>query len=380
MSLHQFSKSGPTIDGLPEQTSLQNAIHEPHNAHRDRIIATLTNAYYSTLERGARRLAACCSTARIYIEPTVGKVHPWLNRCRHKLCPFCAKARSAQVAADLMILMKAMKHPRVIVLTVRSNTRPLADQLAALRRWFRILRRKPEWKACVPGGAYTLEVTLNEETKLWHPHVHIICDGEYFPQAVLKRLWHDITGGSKIVWIQKVSDLPGMARELAKYIGKVQHLDQLTDNQLREYALAVNGCRMVQTFGDCHSKKPRDVDEQAEPDPEQYTVSIPRIAWLARRGFGTPLEILPLIASRWPVFASYIWHQQPRLEPVEHLQLRQAKGLAMIRGHAPPRSPPTKTTLVEDYLDERLMKLFRQFHAEDRDGTFDFDETVRFYA
>ena len=356
------------------QTSLQDAIHEPHQEARDRIIRSLAAGFYSAQKRGARRLSSCSSTARLYVNPTLGKVRPWLNRCKHKLCPFCARARSATVALDLLGILKGMRHPRMMVLTVKSTTRELTDQLVALRRAFSKLRRLPDWKARVAGGAYTLEVTVNRTTGLWHPHLHIIYDGEFFPHKLLQRHWHDVTGGSKVVWVADVKNMPGVANELAKYIGKVQHLDKLTDHQIRDYTLAVNGSRMVQTFGTSHGIIAKDVDTQDEPAADQYTISIPRLAYLARKEHKTPLAILPHIARRWPVFASYIWHQHPQLEPEEHVILRQARALARIRGHAPPSPAANVVTANEEHLDNQLMALFVAFHAEDEAHEYDWDE------
>lgn len=372
--LREFQFPGtPAI--TPEfQTSLQDAIHEPHQAARDRIIRSLAAGFYPAQKRGSRRLSSCCSTARLYVNPTLGKVRPWLNRCKHKLCPFCARARSATVAADLLGILKGMRHPRMMVLTVKSTSRVLSDQLVALRRAFSRLRRLPDWKTRVAGGAYTLEITVNRTSGLWHPHLHIIYDGEFFPHKLLQRHWHEVTGGSRVVWVSDVKNMPGVANELAKYIGKVQHLDKLTDQQIRDYTLAVNGSRMVQTFGTSHGIIAKDVDTQEEPAPGQYTISIPRLAYLAGKGHKTPLAILPHIARRWPVFASYVWHQHPQLEPEEHVVLRQARALARIRGHAPPSRAASVVTVSEELLDNQLMALFVSFHQQDQDHQYDWDE------
>lgn len=372
--LQRFSSPADRENQWSPQTALQDCLHEPHQAHRDRIIDTLTNTFYPHLQRSARRLASCSSTARLYVDPDSGSVHPWLNRCKHKLCPFCARARSAQVADQLTTLLRSMQHPRLMILTVKSTTRPLNDQLLSLRRSFARLRRQPAWRDRVAGGAYTLEVTINKRTGLWHPHLHIVYDGEYFPFKLLQRLWHDVTGHSNIVWVSNIKDLPGVARELAKYIGKVQHIDNLTDRQIVQYAQAVNRSRMVQTFGSLHGSKPHDTDHQNEPRPNQYTVSLPRLAWLARQGHDTPLRILPLIAVKWPVFASFIFHQQPQLEPEESVLLRKARALARIRGHAPPKPPGEPKSKVAAMNDGALLALFTRFRLEDQQGDYQYTE------
>jgi len=364
---------------LHPQNHLQEVLHERHDRHRRRIIAALDDGYTRSHRRSAVRLAGCSSAARFYVDPDIGRVRPWLNRCMHKLCPFCGRARTAHVAKQLEAIMQAMKRPRAMILTVRSNDRPLRDQIAALRRSFRQLRSRRFWKDRVLGGAYTLEITLNERTELWHPHLHIIYDGAYMPVKLLQHNWHDVTGGSEVVWVQDVRDAPGAARELAKYIGKVQQVDRLKDHHIRAYADGVNGSRMVQTFGDTHGRRAEDHDPGQPDSPATYSLSLPRILHLTNLGVVTAANLLLLIANRWPVFANFISHEHPQLTPQDSPLRAQLRALAHITGSAPPESDASRETPDRKKLDAQIFLAFTRIRLDDEAGTYDVLDQDRYY-
>lgn len=354
----------------PGQTSLQDALHEPHQAARDRIIAAFYANPRKSFQRWARRLSGCASNARFYVDPDQGKVRPWLNRCRHRVCPFCATSRSAHVAHQLEELLSKMKRPRAIILTVKSTDRPLDEQLRSLRHHFARLRRHKPWLERVKGGAYTVEITINKDTGLWHPHLHIIYDGLFMPFKLLQRLWHEITGHSAIVWIQDITARYQAAAELAKYIGKVQGIDRMNDEQLRTYARAVSGTRMVQTFGSVHGSQVKDQQPEPADCPNQYQVSIARLMHLAKRGAPTPANLLILIAERWRVFRGYIFHAMPQLEPQPTKHDRQARARARILGRPPPHHKPDSTPPDTEKLDARIFLTFTRYRKEDDAGAY----------
>jgi len=379
MSTRQLQQRWSPADDprtLPYQTALQEAIHEPTAKARTRIIHALQATIAGPLARSAQQLLSCCTTARFYVSPAAAKVSTYLNRCKHKLCPFCARARSAKVADDLLAILTRMQHPRTIILTVASTDTGLSEQLRILRRSFAKLRRTRDWKSRVNGGAYAMEVTYNPDTKQWHPHLHLIVDGSYFPVKLLQRLWHQITGGSKIVWIQDVHDKPGIARELAKYIGKPQRISTLPHNRICEYAAAVNGSRMVQTFGASFGVKATDADLENPEPAEQYTASLPRIVHLAAHGAPDAQRLLPLIADKWPLFASYIWHRVPQLAPNETKLRRTAALLALDNSPPPPAGAYNDNLVASAAREKHLLRAFEAYHRRDElDHHDEYDHT-----
>lgn len=362
---------------LRPQNRMQEVLHERNWTARARIIAALDDSYARDHQRWARRMAECASVARFYVDPAIGRVRPWINRCRHKLCPFCGNARTNHVADQLTTLMERMTRPRTIILTVRSNDRPLREQVASLRRWFRKLRTRRFWRDRANGGAYTLEITLNERTQLWHPHLHVVYDGQYIPFKLLQNQWHDVTGGSEVVWLQEIRDPKAAARELAKYIGKVQRLDRLDDSHLRQYADGVNRTRMVQTFGNSHGRRVEDRDPEPADSPDAYTLTLPRVVYLANLGDSPSQRLLALIVLRWPVFAAYILHEAPQAEPGESIHRRRLRAAAKIAGFKPPaRGPPTVPTEPHK-LDALIFLAFTRLRLDEQGGVHERLEPYR---
>lgn len=334
---------------LPPQTRLQETLHAKHLEPRLRIMQALHDPADRRLYNASMRLAACGTGARFAMDVQRKKVSPFLHRCRHPMCPFCARTRSLHVADQIKALTDHFPRPRHMVLTVKSRRGPLIGQLRDLRTWFGKLRRSRLWKGAVKGGVYTVEVTINEDTGLWHPHLHILFDGSYIPVRALQKVWHEITGGSEIVWLEEVYNRDGAANELAKYIGKPQRVEAWTLEQIKEYAIAIHGGRMVQTFGNCHGKKVEDEDPEERIPEGAYRVSLSRLMYLAKRGFNTPQTMVLYIAARFKFLAPYIHNEMAMLDP--------------------PEKPAGNET--EQELDAALYAVAERFQAQDECMTFD---------
>jgi hypothetical protein len=234
--------------------------------------------------------------------------------------------------------MKAARH---LVLTVKSTDCALRQQLASLRAWFAKLRRTRVWRDRVVSGVYTIEVTINERTGLWHPHIHCVFDGLYLPWKLLQRTWHDITDGSDIIWIEPVHNAPGMAAELCKYIGKPQDAANWTDLQIRTYALSTHGSRMVQSFGRTRPAPIVDTDPRAAPPVNTWHISLHKVLWLADMQQEAAYAALPLIAELYPHLGRYIYARMPQLEPDGTRAARLKRIMTIIEtGRAPPRHAP----------------------------------------
>ena len=354
--------------GLPVQTDLQDSIHDPDLAERDRYILALFDSSDNKLVNQARRMASCADSVHLFIDAELGAVHEYIHRCKCRLCPLCARSRAIRVGAQVEDLVRAMKAPKHLVLTVKSNTVALREQLQDLRQWFAKLRRTPFWKANVTQGVYTVEVTINEKTGLWHPHIHCVFEGRYLPFKIVQRLWHEVTGGSQIIWIEKVDNVPGMAKELCKYIGKPQDAAHWTDEQLRTYAKAIQGIRMMQSFG---KRKPKAIEDNL-PDPVKssadWSISLNRVLWLASMNQSSAYKALVLIAELYPHLGRFIYSRMPQLEPEQTKMERQLSIIEILRtGKAPPRhaqGPKRPETEIMTDLIPQLSILHELSEAE----------------
>lgn len=355
---------------LAEQTHLQDAIHAPHQKQRDRILEVLADSGDARLIKQAVTMSQCASSLHLYFNEEQGTVREYVHTCKARLCPLCGRRRSQHVAGQMIPMVESMKKPRHLVLTTKSRPAGLREQIADLVRWFTKLRRTPFWRKNVVQGVYTIEATVNERSGLWHPHLHIIFDGEYLPVKRLQYLWHEITGGSEIVWIEEAYSVPGLCNELCKYIGKPQKSEHWTDEKLREYAIAIRGTRMVQTFG---KRKPAAINDENPPDEKpqgEESISLSRLLWLAGRDNAAAVHALPLLALKSKHMARYIYAMMPQLMPDLTPAERLLQAYAIIdAGKAPPGEKPAEGKQETKDLDKRIVR-YLALAAQSPDGAW----------
>lgn len=296
------------------QNDLQRAVHYAHWEERLGIIQALDDDSRKSVSNVGRKLAACGEVARLYLDPDKHQVRTILHRCRQRICPWCTHHRTARAKAQIQRIIATLQSPRAVVLTARSNNTPLDEQIRALRKAFKALRTSKRWKDLVTGGVYTLEVTYNPRSETWHPHVHLIMGGQFFPQALLSALWKKATRDSPIVWIKAVQPGDSAAMELAAYIGKPPKIAAMPARRLRDYVAATRGCRMLQTFGNAKSKPADDADPPPPVVDDSACITVNRIRFLAEHGQPEARALAEAIPRLWPIFERF-FHPNPRDRP-----------------------------------------------------------------
>lgn len=226
-------------------------VHANHRSERKRIIEMLATSEDGALRRRAWKLRDCCAHPTIRMRPD-GSTYFSPSRCRDRLCPLCAKIEAKRTAKRVLNVIAGWDQSRHLVLTQKSTSVPLADQIDQLLSCFRRLRQRRWWKDRVNGGIGTLEITRNETTKQWHPHLHVILSGEYLPHNELKSQWINVTTSSSIVHITAVHSRDDASRYIAKYVSKPSDVAQLDQPSAEELALALVGRRTVIAFGTAH--------------------------------------------------------------------------------------------------------------------------------
>lgn len=293
-------------------TDLSHAIHAPDKIERQRIISAFSTADNRLLKR-ADRLQDCCSHGRLYLDGSPPTVRLWVHRCGDRLCPLCSRYRAREISDQLLRVMVASSDMRHITLTLRSDpTDSLADLLSHLRQSFARLRRNPAWKRAVVGGAYVVEITRNAETGAWHPHLHVLADGNYIAKRELSDIWRTASGGSDVCWISAARSKH--VKYLAKYAGKPASLTGWPAQAIAEYAIATHGVRMVQTFGSMHRLPLRDDDTHPEPPKVRHTIGLAALRAAAVAGDYGALAMVRAVVARWPRLWRY-YNQQVDLPP-----------------------------------------------------------------
>ncbi len=357
-----FKTSTRQSPRMPEQTALQEDVHQGHWDERIRAIEVLLASPLPFLVRMGLRMAGCCASVFLFVDHEQRKVREHVHMCRSRLCEYCARIRTLHVAHQIAAAIRLMARPRHLVLTVKSEDTDLDKQIRQLRKWFRKLRATAWWKKNVIGGIYTIEATINERTGLWHPHIHCVFDGQYLPFKKIQFEWHKITGDSDVVWIEEVHNPNDMALELAKYIGKPQDSEHWTDAQFAHYAAATHGMRMVQTFG---KRPPKPIVDEVPDEPltvNESHISLAELLWMVRNDNAAAVAAALLIAERWPHLGRLVFHRFPQLEPDDaryrrllHLEAIIAPGPgAPSRASPPPRDP----AIIEAELCYALNRIY----------------------
>lgn len=280
-------------------------VHSPHARERSRILQALRRLqidHATTADLASRspqlsvdltqpdptgrilsQLEACCRSPSAHFEPDTGRIVLHEHRCKHRLCPRCARFRARDLAARTLAMMHLLDSPRFITLTLASSDAPLRSQLRELSDSFARLRRSKLWKAKVTGGVQFIECTYNWSRDQWHPHLHILADGQYIPQAQLSDAWKTASAGSSIVDIRKVHSARSAANYVAKYVSKTTSVAHLPDERIAEWAMQVRSLRLTQTFGRLHAMK-LETPEKPEKTQRVHLANINELTYHAHRG------------------------------------------------------------------------------------------------
>ncbi len=165
-------------------------------------------------------------------------------RCRNRLCQVCQRELRRLVALNLYDRLRD-RHVRFLTLTVQHRPEdPLKKLVDHLYASFRRLRSSRVWKSHVTGGVCFLEVKRSL-TGSWHPHLHILFEGRYFPQPLLKNAWAVASRGSTVVDIRDVRSEEAVTY-VVKYASKVASPSAAV---IAEIALTLQNRRTFLTFG-----------------------------------------------------------------------------------------------------------------------------------
>ena len=251
----------------------------------------------------AERVAGCCQNiVEIRYASGIERIYPE-HRCNHKLCPVCANLRSRKLAGrytEVLEKYKADKFGYHLVLTLQ-NSRELPKREEIARAVRNFVRRK-YWKqhGGIEGGLYSLETTYNQDTGLWHPHLHLLIFTKYeiptYWHKVQKRtrwqnsinqavaeVWEKVTKrvfgiGSFIV---DGSPFTGRVAEMLKYVTKFEKeghkasLDEMPQEKFQELVEWIAGSRFVSAFGSLYGQigeieEAVDAEMEEEEKPPEY--------------------------------------------------------------------------------------------------------------
>lgn len=194
-------------------------------------------------------LSSCRQNAWFTRHIETGEIRIASNACHLRWCPVCAESRKNYIGHSVAGWLEDQKYPKLMTLTLKHRDMPLFHQVTDLYRYFLQLRKLKDFRSIVSGGVWFFQIKQSAKTKEWHPHLHCVVTGKYFPRAHLKHLWLAVTGDSTITDIRSVKDPMGCALEVSRYAAKPGPLKDLTLNDAVELVSVLHGKRICGTWG-----------------------------------------------------------------------------------------------------------------------------------
>lgn len=226
---------------------------------------------YETIDQSqgtekASRMSDCRTSAWFVRNTLTGEVQIASSSCKLRWCPLCAKARAAYLSHEVAAWLRSKNFPKFVTLTLKHSNAPLADQVNYLYACFRQLRRHREIVKSFHGGIWFFQIKFEKNSGEWHPHIHIVVQGRYFPKRRLAAIWLKITKNSNIVDIRPCRDPKRAANDIARYASRPGNLIELNLDRAQELYLAMYGRRLCGTWGTARSVslRPKPIQHKSE--------------------------------------------------------------------------------------------------------------------
>lgn len=130
------------------------------------------------------------------------------NACKNRLCPICSKRKAKRMVVQLLKVLDKVQADHkgtqfiFLTLTLRNcegdKLRATLDALTTA--WVKLIKRRPFTRA-VKGWFRAIEITYNEDTDTYHPHIHalLVVENAYFyknsplylTQPTWEKMWRE---------------------------------------------------------------------------------------------------------------------------------------------------------------------------------------------
>lgn len=212
------------------------------------------------------RLAECRSRAWFIRNSETGKVRVAAKQCRLRWCYHCSEARQQFITAAVFPWLDRLWEPKLLTLTMKHRDKPLSEQIDFLYKAFTKLRNRLYIKERCKGGVWFFQVTYNQKTQQWHPHIHALIDSKYLRHDWLTETWYKITKCSQIVHIRAIHNPEKTLSHNARYAARPSALIKIPEELWPDMFEAFNGRRICGSWGNAKEislrpKKPEDASK-----------------------------------------------------------------------------------------------------------------------
>jgi len=245
------------IDPPPITTEEEIFRHRGWSTRRALVLKSLVGAHQNAKQIEAFR--NCGADCVVEVNQDTKKLRVRANYCHCRHCEPCMRSKGRKMAINIRAAIEKRKNARFrfVTLTLRHSDQPLADQISRLYRAFAKLRKWDGWKNSQTGGCCTLEVKRAkprgadvDAPAKWHPHLHVIVEGNWLNQAELSAAWHHATGDSFMVDVRQLDSAKDAAFYVSKYVTKGTSPEVWQDDDAaQEWITAIRGRRLALTFG-----------------------------------------------------------------------------------------------------------------------------------
>lgn len=254
------------------------------------------------------RFDDCRKRASFAVHRETGRVRVLSSACRDRWCVFCARARASEVSEQVNDWLNRVKNPRTLTLTLKSSSAPLADQIDSLYKSFRAFRKLKEIRSTIKAGIWFFQITWNDETRQYHPHLHCLIIGKWKPTEFYSVLWSQVTHGSMIVHIRAAKNPRATADYVGRYVARPALLSKLPPECAVEIIQAFHGRRLFGTWG---PKPIRPEIRRRRLDRSAWEILKSWIEVFTERGRNTTAMIIwNCWKSREPL-PEFIWRKPP---------------------------------------------------------------------
>jgi hypothetical protein len=171
------------------------------------------------------------------------------DRCRNRWCEACAKEKRFVIAANVKKNLPRCRL-RFLTLTLKAVRGELKPQIERLYRSFKNFRNRSEIKKALHGGIAFLELTWNVDNRTWHPHLHVLFQGNYINKVTVKKHWLAVTNDSFIIDIREVPRPEYAVGYVTKYASKCLAASVINDHvAFKEAIIALRGVRTLFAWG-----------------------------------------------------------------------------------------------------------------------------------
>ena len=197
---------------------------------------------------------------------------PKSSYCNTRVCNTCNRIRTAIGMNGYMEQLKGREWVMITLTDVNCQGHELRHEIDGLKRTLRLIRRKLKKRGTILDGIVKAEITYNEKTKTFHPHLHVLaaCQNIEFVAVELINEWLERRPTASLKAQNITRDPKGAFNELFKYTtkgyqreGKTLTIDALAIDTIMR---AQYKTRSFQPFGNIR-KVTEDVQEiiQAQP-------------------------------------------------------------------------------------------------------------------